>query len=370
MILSQLPHSRVPVLPALMLGFVVAKAGLAQEDVPKLSLAVKETIVVNDQRRAPIMEPVRCDSDGNVYFRAYQPPRLLASPVVKVSSDGKTVTHFSLASAPGFTKDAPFATFTISPKGEVFILAFRDKQTLDLVAFRNTGEFDYDARLESRFLPAQFAVFPTGELLVTGTEIPPQEGQEPERAFTALFDRNGKFLTKVSLPDDISLKAPAMSRQPAGSTQQAGSSLATRARTATTTQEDDRARPISLGRTEVGDDGNIYVVRAAAKPLVYVLSPDGEVVRRLELTPPSPKDKPWTFKVGGGMIAAEWTRASAGVDRDASGISLYDEMTGERQTDYALPAEWGGALACYSANGFTFVTARHGQLALLHAAPR
>ncbi len=349
---------------------LTAQPRLDQDDVPKLTLAIKDTVLVTNQRRALIIEPVRCDSSGNVYFRGYQPPRLLASPVVKVSADGKTVTTFSLAAAPGFAKDAPFDVFTVSPKGEVFILAFKSKDDLELVAFRDSGEFDYDAKLESRFLPAQFAVFPTGELLVTGTEAPEREGQSPEGAFTALFDRNGKFLKRVSLPGDISLKNPMASWQPRSSAQQRGAASGGAAEAGDRPQPDDRASPISLGRTEVGEDGNVYVVRATAKPLIYVLSPAGEVVRRLELTPPSPKGKPWTFKVGGGMVVVEWTEEASTGYEDATGFSLYDAMTGERQADYALPPELGGAVACYNAGGFTFVTARNGQLAIVHAAPR
>lgn len=318
-----------------------------QSYVPTLTLMIKNTVQVPSQSRRPVMEPVRCDSEGNVYVRGYQFPRPKAAPVLKFSADGKNVVTFSLDSAPGFAKGTPFDAFAVGPRGEVFVLTFKNKDELDLVSFRKDGEYDSAAKVELLFIPAQVVVFPSGEFLASGVGVPNKEGGPVGEPLTAMFDRNGRLITKVA--------------RGAGTTSE---------------QQQSKAQPgqlppqVSLAKAEVGDDGNVYLMGSAVRPTVLVISPAGKVVRRLELRPPSPAAKPWAMKVGGGKIIIEFTETDNHGQQATTGFSAYDAEDGNLSAEYVSPPELGGALACYSPNGFTFLSARNGHFAIIKAVPR
>jgi len=134
-------------------------------------------------------------------------------------------------------------------------------------------------------------------------------------------------------------------------------------------------RPLEVWSPELGeaapaDDGNIYLMRAGEKPLILVISPAGELVRRLTLDPPGPEYQGHSFSVAGGMIIMAFFKPNN--DKQNSGTklySLYDAETGERQLDYDPPPD-AGIFACYTPNQFTFFGIRGDGISIIHAVTR
>ncbi len=109
-------------------------------------------------------------------------------------------------------------------------------------------------------------------------------------------------------------------------------------------------------------------------------------MRTLKLIPPSPTASQGGglhySDVGGGQLAIvyqtfEESAVPKGQGRErppvrvqTQTVSIYNAQSGERLADYRLPPGIGGALACYTPAGFTFLgsTPQH-QLVLKQAKP-
>jgi hypothetical protein len=264
-----------------MLSWVQISAG---QEVPNLRLRVTEEKSAAWLPRAPTLRPIKCDARGNLYLRNYLPPRPLAAPVVKISPEGEAKGTFSLEAVGGFT-ESTISDFAVGPGGEVYILAIGAKEhqepEVDVFAFAEDGSYRWNVKLEEFFSADHLAFFPSGEFLVAGTRrgkaapVPPGAGPEAAREktppvlepYTAVFDRGGRVVRKLTLPGDVQLGDASLSAEQKFAVQAA----------------------ISVGTAVTGDDGNVYLMRRTEKALVFVLSADGTVVRRFELEPPSAK---------------------------------------------------------------------------------
>jgi hypothetical protein len=315
------------------------------QEVPRLQLKVKESLPVAPLVRSIAYTGAQCDGKGNVYYHPAMeaPANPMSGPLVRISADGHQVVNIGLDSAPDFPKGTPFNTFALGLRGEVHILVYKHGEPY-LVNFNDDGDFESVAGLEGNFAVTEFAVFPTGELLIAGARIPEGRGRQKPVPFTAIFDRNGIVLKELRIESDVQAKP--------GSAPEADSTL-------------------ESGQAVPADDGNIYLMRSSQKPSIVVISPAGEIVRRVRLTPPSDFPQPGNFGVGGGKIAMSFFRPTN--DERHSGTylySLYDAETGEREMDFVPAAEAGGDFLCYSPNQFTLFGWHDDGLDLVHAAPR
>jgi len=309
-----------------------------------IKLRVTETIPVPGVWVGPIMVPVKCDAKRNIYYRGYQRGNPMAAPVVKISAEGKHGPVFALDSVPGF-EGGPFKDFAVSLRGGVYLLAGREKEQV-IVSFDEDGKYISTIKLESRFAPAQIASFPSGEFLVTGMELRlAKEGVPSGEPFTAIFDGRGELTKRLDLPDDV---------KPA----------------ARPKEGEDPNPAISLGMAMPGDDGNIYSMRFASPPVVHVISPGGEVLRRMAIAPPAGNFRAITMKVAGGKLVVQFEENDPATDIAQRVFSLLDAETGEKILDYEPAPEVGGAFACYTPNGFTFLAHQGRQLVIQRVVPR
>ena len=120
----------------------------------------------------------------------------------------------------------------------------------------------------------------------------------------------------------------------------------------------------------LADDGNIYLARWTGKHPIIVISPAGEVVRKINLVPPREGWDAFHFFVAGGKIAMEFFQPGAQESSSTVMYSLYDAESGERQGDYTLAPGISGKFACYTPNQFTFLTIQDDGLFIIHAVPR
>jgi hypothetical protein len=330
------------------LGVLSFTAVLFALDVPRLGLKVKDRVTVDPGSigtLATIGSPL-CDGEGNVYYHLAMPapadPR--SGPVVRVSADGKHVAKLGLREVPDLPRDANIETLVPGLRGEFHIVA-SGGDDLYLVNFDDEGKFSSLVTIEAHFALAQVAIFATGEFLASGEKIPAKGDNRAGVPFTAIFDRNGRLIRELSAANPVGPE---------------GALKATEQRSA-----------ISLGETVSADDGNVYVLRASKRPLVIVISPGGEIVRRLQLSPPDEGLRSISMKVAGGKIVLSFFKPNN--DKRNSGTyiySLYDAETGERQIDYEPAADVAGIFACYAPNEFTFLDVTETGLSIVHAVPR
>jgi len=327
------------------------------QDVPKLELTIREKITVEAAGLSPTLassSPV-CDGAGNIYLQP-APADNRAQPVTRISADGQHVTIFSLDSVPGLSAGSIIDSFAVTPRGEVFALAF-DGETNQLITFRDDGQFDSARKIDREIDSSHFAVFPTGEFLLRGIEESASPVKTHEDAFTGLFDRNGKFLKEVAISDELPFKSRAEFTE----------------REEFRKQDRAAREAVSSSQTISADDGNVYIVRPSKSLSVDVVSPGGEVVRRLTLKPPGLSFQAGSLKVAGGKFVVEYFQKAAGDPQNRISNIIYsilDAESGDRLYDYSWPAEAGGIFACYTPDSFTFLQAGERGLNILHAGPR
>lgn len=318
--------------------------------IPKLELTIRETVTAPGEWAGPLMVPIKCDAAGNLYFRGYNAAKLLAAPVVKITPEGKRDAVFSLDSVPQI-ESGEFYDFTVSLRGEVFLLALTERnkeQEVDLVSFASDGKYESAKVLAPLFMPSQVAVFASGEFLVSGLKLSQKEGAPPDKPFVSLFDRNGVLIKEVVLSDNVE------SQKPRDETERSPVFSA-----------------VSLGTAINADDGNIYLMRRTSNPVIFVVSHTGRVVRRLVIAAPAENSRPITMKVAAGKVAVMFEESKPASRRAEQIVFIADAETGEGLAEYHSTPGIGGALACYTPNRFTFIgSTQDGHLAVQGVVPK
>lgn len=131
---------------------------------------------------------------------------------------------------------------------------------------------------------------------------------------------------------------------------------------------------IGTGAIGIGYAGNAYVIRNTKSPTVFVVSPAGQVVRRMVLKPPVTGLWRTASSLSGARAAVDFgtlSNAQTGTLGQSKVYALYDLMTGKLLESYRPSPELGFAFACYTQNAFIFIGAKpDGSLTLIQAQPR
>jgi hypothetical protein len=103
-----------------------------------------------------------------------------------------------------------------------------------------------------------------------------------------------------------------------------------------------------------GPDGNVYLLHGTSPPLIYVISPAGEVVRKLRIATKDPDRTASSMKLHAGRLAIgfDWVG-----DVPKSLIKVTD-LKGNSIADYEIGEGAGDSdpiLACYGSKGFTLI---------------
>lgn len=212
-------------------------------------------------------------------------------------------------------------------RGDVFV-----------VEFAQDGSVKAKTKLATPFYaqPWLLAVFKSGEYLLTATT-----GTDNLAPFTAVFATDGRLVKTIYEPEDEEARKKASpadwSSRPIGIT--GGADF------------------VSRGDVAAGSDGNVYLLHGTASPaLVYVISPAGEVIRKLRIDAGDPDLLARSIKFYSGRLAVEFDRWFD-FDTHQNLIKVTD-LEGNSIADYRMrPAIGTHALylAGYGSEGFTFI---------------
>ncbi len=291
--------------------------------------------------------PAKCDREGNLYFRSLdgQPARAAVRTLKKVGPDGKLKAKYTFEGQPELANLDAY-DFAVSPDGRVFATAAGPEQVY-LVEFREEGMFKSKTLLDHLFRPTQITAFKSGDsFLISGVELNDGSEQKGFPAFTAIFDRAGRTVRNLSRQtrDEETAKDEESARE----------------------EEPELAginTGVEFGIALTGEDGFAYLLRQTIPAVIYVVSPAGEVVRKLEVNPGRRYLKllPHAMQLAEGRLLLMFGNESERI------FQVVDPQSGEILEEYFPEPALGGALACYNGKELVFLTSNNGKLQLTYA---
>ena len=314
-------------------------------------LALVTSLVVKSEMAQFFIDPLKCDGDGNLYLMTNMDA---VTGIRELNSKGERQAVFVASSATDL-KVQLAAYFSVAANGGIYQLAYlRDSIDRVVLVFNKDGTYKAGLKLQPGFswIPSQVASFSSGDILVAGL----RDDHDTKSAvpFTGVFDSTGTLRKQVVLADDQDIQDMAVdgrvtSGHPYGN------------------------RAVEAGQMESGDDGNVYLMRRLSSPIVYVISPGGEVVRRFVVNPGSTDFIPDSMHIAGGKIAILFREPQTRKEL----VKIVD-LNGKELATYEEPMDngkgtLGGAFACYTDNPerFTFLyTDADGHLGFKIAEPR
>jgi hypothetical protein len=292
----------------------------------------------------------RCDDGGNLYVHLIDPDtrrqygKASRSPISRIKPDGSLAGTFKITDV---SPDLFSLDFFVTGDGKLFQAATSSREkAVYVVLFDNNGSFKSKIRLEAEyFVPYQIVAFPRGEFLLSGTLA--NTAGFHRTPFTAVFDSTGTLIKRIYEPEDEE------SRQHAAQ----GDPELTSEYTATGNTS------VWHGDAVLGSDGNAYLLRATSPALIYVISPRGEVIRKLRVESPGAGLKAQRLKSSSGRLAIGFIEnaSTAGQVKivDFQGKSLAQHASQDRRTNPGLPS-------CYNSSYFTFLSADEGSKIHVH----
>lgn len=305
-------------------------------------LRASSTMNVASEMGGAFMSPSKCDADGNLYIRKLATDRPLLGPVVKIDAEGKRTALFDPGAFSQLALDRADA-FSPAPDGGMYQIAQSGvlKPCIYVLHFSSDGSAASPTRLEADLEVYTFAAFADGNFLVSGVQRDVQNKNDRGRNFTAVFSADGRELAQLSFEEPRN-SAKTGAKPVKGAGQQ------------DTTKAAEKAAPmLDLADAEVGDDGNLYVMRGSSPALVYVIASSGKIVKTLKVAAPVKGAAPSAFHVSGNRLAISfWNDETQGQT-----VVVADAQTGREIARYADSGDLGPSFACYSANegAFTFL---------------
>jgi hypothetical protein len=352
------------------LGVVVVTAlmaatlpNLRSQQTPQLEMVRTDAVPISEPVPRYLLVPPRCDAQGNAYFRFSPVLPSQNPPVTKISPNGKVVTKFSLNSVPDttFTQGAAVRGFAVDDRERVHLLASKDGKAF-IVIFSAQGDFESTIPLSKPdFYPTQLTVFSSGAFLVSGVVQTNDSLPVTGRPFSAVFDNTGELVKEIMLPAISSTEGQIAISVPGGLPGEPVVISYLKILQAT-------AGRLSLA----GDDGYVYLILRTFPPTVYVLAPDGSMVRNLEINPPSGDVFPLAPAEAAGKLLVPYVRRirPGRRENELTGMIVYDAGTGEELARYNLSHDLEGYFSCYSLDSVTFFEVVGKGAALIHGAPR
>lgn len=332
-----------------LLFLVLASVPLWAQDVPKLGLRVADEIAVLGETATGMTGPIRCDTKGNIYLRPSRFANPYQDPILKISPEGKAVAYVALRDVPGFA-DAQLWDFAISGREQIYALAAKpigDTGELHMLSFDEQGRFNFDTKLESLFNVDQMAAFTDGSFLLAGSRPIPESQQhkaksggqelELEEPVTAVFDRGGRLVAELKFDADTGILDTADPEVAGGLP----------------------VEVLSLGSAAGSEDGNVYLLRVASPPIVYVVASTGSLLKTLKVDPPIEKAHAVAMQAtepGRFLLQFAPQLGERRFDLKTSILSIIDADTGNRVFDYQTEPAVGGIFACYSRGAFYLLT--------------
>ena len=284
-----------------------------------------------------------CDESGNIYTQlrqhAVDAAYLYQAPVQKITPDVKSAGVFQFGDA--FREATESRAFFVQDS-RLYALT-TTKQGLYVVEFDRDGSMKAPVKLQidSFLVPFHFAVFQSGEYLVAGLTGTISQRPDLHTPYTAVFAADGTLVKKIFEAED----EDARQRAEGGDSRW--------------------GRYINTGNEFVGwdadvtsgSDGNVYFLHGFSPSLIYVISPKGDVVRKLRIDTGNPELVADSIKFYAGRLAVGYSWLG---DVPQNLVKIID-LNGEAIADYQVldgTKDFDPLLACYNADGFTFIPRR------------
>lgn len=278
--------------------------------------------------------PLLSDDNGNLYFA--EDSGVFKLSQLKESSSKMIQTPPDKSGADDSGLDA-LIDYAVTPSGTLFMLAQDAKQQLHIFSFDSDGNEKHDTKLEipENVLIVDFAVFDNETILVTGFYSRNAPEALRGKSYAAIFDQSGQWLKDMTRR--ISVDAVSS----------------------------DSDGPLTYVYMRPGKDGNLYLLKPSA---VLVISPGGEIVRRIKFVKPDPSLEAIGLNIADGVVLIELgDKPAPGTHRNPKYLVL-DTATGKKYGFYAQPSEVKGRLASFSREeGFLFVSDEKGTFKLVSA---
>jgi len=345
-------------LPGILLALVLgaglgpslrAQAPPASPDIPRMVLQPLDARQVSWD--FDFDAPVLCDAEGNMYLRPTLPARIDKNPVWKFSPEGRKLVEFA---PPTDTDDAGkefrMGEFTISPLGDFYALTYDGNSyhltawDYFLVSYASDGEASSKIHLNlpADFWVDRFAVFTSGEILVTGHYSSRAAEALRGRLRVLILQSDGTLVREVKLTGEAAAKYEEWRASKSPPAQ----------------------GPILMEGATMGEDGNAYLLRGTE---VLVLSSQGKLLRTIPVSPPEPGFIAMEIQVSQGVLSVVFNKVGHG--RIKVMFRTFDASTGVLQAEYVPGPELSNVppLCFNGAEGYTFLGKKDGKPALVRA---
>lgn len=309
---------------------VISLLGIGILDLGPRPLRVSSTKSLNVPAFSAYGLPLT-DHDGDLFFHLGGAPFMNAT-IMKLSYGSYEPTLYRLP--PEIQNKYSFYAFTVSPSGEVWMLA-NSGPKLIVANFDSSGELSEKTELAlslDRVDIRDFAALATNVIFISGMTV----GKTAGESFAGLFDGNsGKTIKLFQNP--FSPEAHVEGQV-----------------------------AIHPGDATVGDDGNFYLLHEAQ---IIVVSPTGQIHKRISFTKPAPDLLPVHLVVSSGS-AAIWleTPPTKQDPRVKTSYLVLDLYSGNTVGWYSNPPELEIPAASFSRNdGFDFLKMQKGQFQFITA---
>ncbi len=330
---------------------IVVPAVSAQQTAPSIvDLKIITKADVPFANRSFMTRGAICDGAGNVYVRRLEPgmkdyQERAALPIRKVTPTGNLAGSFRILDA--FPNDIVGKGVGVVGKGIFVTTDGRLFQTAQVHGDVFVVEFAPDGSVKAKtklltgsiMQPWHLGVFKSGEYLLTATT-----GEDNLIPFTAVFTADGKLKKKIYEPEDEEARQRSSPADWSGGVHvghggNGGTDF------------------VSFGDIAAGSDGNMYLLHGTASPaLVYVISPVGDVVRKLRIDIGDSGLVTRSIKSYNGRLAIQFDKWFD-IDTRQNLIEVTD-LEGNPIAEYRMGTVVGNHslyLAGYDSQGFTFM---------------
>jgi hypothetical protein len=236
-----------------------------------------------------ILEPIKCDSDSNIYVEAWRESDSGGrSPVVKLSPDGKRAITFPLPQLDD--KKLRVLDFAPSGDGGVVLLTTDEKAEHYYVeSYSATGQFDSRFTLPDGVEAMQIAASSQGKILVGGQRFSPTaEGAERVgKPYAGEFRSDGRLEREVFFAEG-GQGNEGKTGAPSPQSPQA---------------EHDRWQSLWFSSMQFSPRGDFVLARLGSGGSISIISAYGFETNRIHLSPP-PESRLSSVSVAGNSIVA------------------------------------------------------------------
>jgi hypothetical protein len=306
--------------PMLLAGVCGLAPALCEQQVAIPTVRLKATIAGETPLDRPtLLKSAACDAAGNVYTQRTPGPDDMRPPIQEITAEAKSAGTYQLPDGYAGEVGAGF----VAPDGVVY-MAVDARSGIYVEEFARDGSVRAKTKLQvdSDVQAWLLAVFKSGEYLLVGLT-----GRGLHTPFTAVFAPDGRLVKTIYEPEDEEARQHA---------------------------EVGGWKFVMLGEATVGADGNVYLLHGVSTPLVYVISPSGDVIRKLRIETGHPGLTARGIKFFAGRLAIRFDGPTDSGQQlikviDTEGKSIADYEVGSKEVNSL-------ALACYDAEGFTLVS--------------